>query len=181
MGWFYSVRNGRYHINCQVYGTLRLSHALDRLNNSRYLRKIRDLEERGVNAESHYAKFRLLFWSWPSRFKERQQQSYGFPLRCVKRILPEANLIKIPRLATVDFTADSQLNLITPDIKTPMSREWQSVSEFNKQAAYRPPQPFCLDNLRRLVGAERDAAEDCSEPYTRTQGNSRSKPELQIK
>lgn len=88
---------------------------------------------------------------------ETQQRLYSFLLRCAEHLLHDIDISQVVNDADI-MDRKEHYSLTNTIITEPA--EWQSVSKMNSQASYRLPQPFSLDLLQRLAGAERDAAED---------------------
>ena len=88
---------------------------------------------------------------------ETQQQLYRFPWRFAELLLHD--IVSMHTVTGTDnMDGEEQCRLVQAIKSEPA--EWHLVSEMNISASYRLPQPFSLDFLLRLAGAERDAAED---------------------
>ena len=84
---------------------------------------------------------------------EIQARLYGFLLCMAKLLLHDFDLSSL--------TADSNIpHTYRKTEQAPEPKEWLSIVEINTQTFYGLPQPFSLTNLRRLVVAKRDEAED---------------------
>lgn len=88
---------------------------------------------------------------------ETQQQLYRFLWRCAELLLHD--IVSFHTVTGTDNMDGEEQSGLAQAIKSAPA-EWHSVSEMNISASYRLPQPFSLDSLLRLAGAERDAAED---------------------
>ena len=89
---------------------------------------------------------------------ETQKRLYLFLLRCTELLLQDTDL----STSTLDDLAvySQHGKLMEDSITLPDPTEWRSISEMNAEAAYRLPQQFALDSLRKLAAAKRDEAED---------------------
>lgn len=89
---------------------------------------------------------------------EIQDKLMSFLVRCTKLLLQDMDLNDEAINAMMD-TSQSLLS-VTKGPANSEATEWRSMMQANTEAAYRVPQQFAVEHLRRLAAAKRDEAED---------------------
>lgn len=89
---------------------------------------------------------------------ETQKRLYRFLLRCTELLLPDRDL----SLSALNVRmGETHQNVAINGVPREADGSgWISNCEANTEAAYRKPQQFALDRLRKLAAAKRDEAED---------------------
>lgn len=89
---------------------------------------------------------------------EVQDKLMSFLVRCTRLLLQDVDLSD--EALDARFETPQSLLSVGKGSASSDATEWRSMMEANTEAAYKVPQQFAVERLRRLAAAKRDEAED---------------------